>query len=67
MYVLKVKGGAKIPDYIQFRDSNYVLVEYFRADRPFKNLHKYDLEGKEEQLRNFIDSIPFGKLTKLTV
>ena len=65
MYILKVKGKAKIQDFIQFRDDNFILLEYFRADRPFKNLHKYNLEGKEEELKNWTDSLPFGKMTKL--
>ena len=63
MYILKVKGKAKIPDYIQFRNDDFVLLEYFRADRPFKNLHKYGLEGKEEELKKWAESIPFGKMT----
>ena len=41
MYIIKVKGNAKIPDYIQLRDENFVLIAYFRADRPLKNLDKY--------------------------
>ena len=65
MYILKVKGKAKIPDYIQFRDETFVLLEYFRADRPFKNLQKYGLEGKEEELTKLIETLPFGKMTKL--
>ncbi|MCU0444475.1 MAG: fructose-6-phosphate aldolase [Microscillaceae bacterium] len=65
MYILKVKGKAKIPDYIQLRDDNYVLIEYFRADRPFKNLKKYRLEGKEEELKKIVEEMPFGKLQKL--
>ena len=65
MYILKVKGKAKIPDFIQFRDENFVLLEYFRADRPFKNLHKYDLEGREDELKIIADALPFGKMTKL--
>ena len=65
MYIIKVKGKAKIPDYIQFRDDNFVLVAYFRADRPVKLLKKYGLEGKEEALNKLIVEIPFGKLQKL--
>ena len=34
MYIIKVKGKAKIPDYIQLRDEQFVLIAYFRADRP---------------------------------
>ena len=65
MYIIKVKGKAKIPDYIQIRDENFVLVAYFRADRPMKNPEKFGLEGKEEQLQELIEKLPFGKLKKL--
>lgn len=65
MYIIKVKGKAKIPDYIQLRDENFVLVAYFRTDRPLKNLEKYNLEGKEDALRTVIDDLPFNKLQKL--
>jgi hypothetical protein len=65
MYIIKVKGKAKIPDYIQLRDENFVLIAYFRADRPLKNLDRYGLEGKEEALAGLIESLAFGKLQKL--
>ncbi len=65
MFIIKVKGKAKIPDYIQLRDENYVLIAYFRADRPVKNLEKYGLEGKEEELTKLIENLQFGILQKL--
>jgi hypothetical protein len=67
MYIIKVKGKAKIPDYIQLRDDAFVLVAYFRADRPLKNLDRYGLDGKEIQLEQLIASLPFGKLQMLTL
>jgi hypothetical protein len=67
MYIIKVKGKAKIPDYIQLRDTNFVLVAYFRADRPLKNLDKYGLDGKEEVLKELIDTLEFGKLQALSL
>lgn len=67
MYILKVKGKAKIPDYIQLRDDNFVLVAYFRADRPAKNLDRYGMAGKEEALDSLILTLPFGKLQKLEI
>jgi hypothetical protein len=67
MYIIKVKGKAKIPDYIQIRDENFVLVAYFRADRPLKNIEKFGLEGKEKELEKLIHELPFGKLQKLTI
>lgn len=65
MYIIKVKGKARIPDYIQLRDENFVLIAYFRADRPLKNLEKYGLEGKEVPLAQLISEMPFGKLQLL--
>lgn len=65
MYIIKVKGKAKIPNYIQLRDDNFVLIAYFRADRPLKKLEKYGLEGHEEMLQKVINELPFGKLKKL--
>lgn len=67
MYIIKVKGKAKIPDYIQLRDERFVLIAYFRADRPLKKLEKYGLEGKEVALKDVIDNLPFGKLQKLSI
>ncbi len=66
MYIIKVKGKAKIPNYIQIRDENFVLVAYFRADRPLKNIEKFGLGGKEKELEKLIQELPFGKLQKLT-
>lgn len=67
MYIFKVKGKAKIPDYIQLRDENFVLIAYFRADRPLSKIEKYGLEGKEIALQKVIDGLPFGKLQKLSI
>jgi hypothetical protein len=65
MYIIKVKGKAKIPDYIQIRDVNFVLIAYFRADRPLKNMEKFGLQGKEKELEALITGLSFGKLQKL--
>jgi hypothetical protein len=67
MYIIKVKGKAKIPDYIQLRDTDFVLVAYFRADRPLKKLEKYGLEGKEIELAAVIDRLSYGKLEPLNI
>ena len=51
MYIIKVRGKAKIPDYIQLRNDKFVLIAYFRADRPLKKLERLGLGGKEEKLK----------------
>ena len=66
MYLLKIKGKAKIPDYIQLRDENFTLKAYFRVDRPEKSVLKLDL--KEDQMQKLLQIIaesPFGIVQKL--
>ena len=69
MYIIKVKGKKKIPNYIQLRDENFMLVGYFsfREGRPFRNLEKFGLEGKEQELEKLVAKLPFGKLQKLVI
>lgn len=67
MYIIKVKGKKKIPNYIQLRDENFMLVGYFsfREGRPFRDLEKYGLKGKEKELEHLVENMPYGKLQKL--
>jgi hypothetical protein len=65
MYVLKIKGTAKIPDYVQLRDDTFSLIAYFRLDRPEKALAKQGLAVKQPQIMEFINKMPFGKVLKL--
>lgn len=65
MYIIKVKGKTKIPDYVQIRDNDFTLLAYFRADRPEKALKKIGLEGKMSHVKEIIEEIPFGKMQKL--
>jgi hypothetical protein len=65
MYIMKVKGTARIPDYVQIRDDNFTLIAYFRADRPEKELLRLGLQEKENQIMKSIVEIPYGKITRL--
>ncbi len=67
MYVIKVKGKKKIPDYIQIRDDEFMLIGYFslKSGNTLTRLDKFGLEGREEDFRKFVDMMPFGKLQKL--
>lgn len=57
----------KIPNYIQLRDDDFTLIGYFsyKEGRPFRNLEKFGMAGKEEILENYVKALPFGKLQKL--
>ena len=65
MYILKVKGTAKIPDYIQLRGDDFTLLAYFRVDRPEKALAKAGLADKTEKIMQAMKEIPYGKMLKL--
>lgn len=65
MYIIKVKGVAKIPDYVQLRDNEFTLLAYFRVDRPDKSLDKIGLGDKKDIIMQLVSDIPFGKITKL--
>jgi hypothetical protein len=66
MYILKVKGTAKIPDYVQLRDDNFTLLAYFRVDRPEKAISKAGLGDHEKEIIQLISDLPFGKIQKLS-
>lgn len=65
MYILKVKGTARIPDYVQLRDDNFTLLAYFRVDRPEKALAKVGLSSRESELLDLIREMPYGKMQRL--
>jgi hypothetical protein len=65
MYIVKIKGVAKIPDYVQLRDDKFTLLAYFRVDRPEKSLDKIGLHEQTAYIMNVIKDLPFGQLLKL--
>jgi hypothetical protein len=65
--VIKVKGIAKIPDYVQLRDEHFTLLAYFRVDRPEKSLEKVGLGEKADYIMNIVKDLPFGQILKLDI
>ena len=67
MYIIKIKGKAKIPDYIQLRNDEMILVDYFRADRPLDKLKKYGITSNDNKIIDYVNNLEFGKLQKLVL
>lgn len=67
MYLIKIKGKAKIPDYAQLRDDNFTLIAYFRTDRPERALEKCGLAQKTIHIMKIIAEMPFGKMIKIEI
>jgi hypothetical protein len=62
-YILKVKGLAKIPDYLQVRDERYTLIFYGRPDRPEKRTPLPP--GFWEALLREAPQLPYGEVHKV--
>ena len=43
MYLLKIKGTEKIPDFVQIRDKKMTLIAYFRLSQIEKGIEKNNL------------------------
>jgi hypothetical protein len=67
LYIIKIKGKAKIPDYAQLRDDNFTLIAYFRTDRPDRALDKCGLKDKTAQIMAIIQDMPFGKMQQINL
>jgi hypothetical protein len=67
-YLMRVKGKAKIPDYIQLRDENLTLIGYFRPGRK-ERLDKVIKDPEQaQQVQAAIDQLTdYGKMTKVEV
>lgn len=65
MYIIKVKGVAKIPDYVQLRDDGFTLLAYFRVDRPDKSLDKLGLGDQLEKIMAIVREMPFGQIKQI--
>ncbi len=65
-YLLKVKGKAKIPDYIQVRDHDFTLVGYFRPGRGEKASKQID-ETSLNYIEQIAENLEFGKVIKIEI
>tara|TARA_B100001758_G_scaffold243937_2_gene254526 strand:- start:4222 stop:4476 length:255 start_codon:yes stop_codon:yes gene_type:complete len=66
LYILKIKGTEKIPDFVQIRDEHMTLQAYFRLSQTEKGLIKNNLEEDAENIKKLLNEIPFGKIHKYT-
>lgn len=60
MYLIKIKGSGKIPNYLQIRDDKYQLLAYFRLDKLEEGLEKNQLSTSLTTIQNAIENLDFG-------
>ena len=67
MYILKIQGTKKIPDYIQIRDEDFTLLAYFRLNNPKRALSRCNLMDKIDIILKIADELPYGQIRKLDI
>jgi len=65
IYLLKTKGTATIPDYLQVRDENFLLIAHFGMNQLEKSIKKYALKIPSDNPVKFIQDMSFGVLIKI--
>ncbi len=65
MYILKIRGTRKIPDFIQIRDENFTLIAYFKITNPKTALTRCNLIDRVDRILDIASSLEYGKIRKL--
>jgi hypothetical protein len=65
MYIIKIQGTTKIPDYIQIRDKDFTLIAYFKVTNPKTALSRSNLLDKMDQIMETVKVLPYGQIQKL--
>jgi hypothetical protein len=67
MYILKIQGTRKIPDFIQIRDDEFTLIAYFRINNPKRALNRCNLLDKMDQILEIAENLPYGQVRQLDI
>lgn len=67
IYILKVKGTDKIPDFVQIRDQDMTLCAYFRLDQTESGIKKNNMEEHTKHIIDVLKELEFGKLKQLDI
>ncbi len=65
MFILKIKGANKIPDYVQIRDDHFTLIAYFKITHPERALEKCGLGREIRKIMEIARRLPYGKIRRL--
>ena len=67
MFILKIEGTKKIPDFIQIRDENFTLIAYFKITNPKTALTRCNLLHRMEEILQIAAGMEYGKIQELNL
>lgn len=65
MYIVKVKGKARIPDHLQIRDQDFNLVAYFKCDTLQASLEKFKMGHLYPAIALRLPKLAYGVIEKI--
>ena len=65
MYIIKIQGSNKIPDYVQIRDDRFKLIAYFKVHSPRRALERCGLALKADAIMEIVSQLPYGQIREL--
>lgn len=65
LFILKIQGTKKIPDYIQIRDEEFTLIAYFKVNNPKTALSRCNLLDHMDYIQKVAQDLPYGKMKEL--
>jgi hypothetical protein len=65
MFILKIQGTRKIPDFIQIRDEDFTLIAYFKITNPKTALSRCNLLHCVDEILSIAKGMEYGKIQKL--
>lgn len=64
MYALKSKGTSKVPDFVQIRDDNFVIIENIKINSLSKKLAEYFPNNYKDVIQ-LIKNADFDKIIEI--
>jgi hypothetical protein len=62
MYLLKIKGAGKLPDYVQIRGEDFKLIAFINLSGIERGLAKNNLEKYSDKILSTLNEIDFNEI-----
>ena len=65
MYLLKIKGAGKLPDYVQVRGEDFKLIAFINLAGIERGLEKNNLGRYAKQIMEVLEKIDFNEVAQV--
>ena len=67
LFLLKIEGTRRVPDYIQIRDEDFKLIAYFKISNPRTSLVRCNLLDHMDEILQAAAQLEYGKIRKMVI